>query len=54
VEVVVGRLQDRDTPVPIDPNAAREPDEETQKQLESTPDAPGTARKRRRSRAPAS
>jgi predicted PurR-regulated permease PerM len=35
ITVVLERLQDRDTPVPIDPAAASEPDEETKDEMES-------------------
>jgi len=46
LEVVLGRLQDREVPVPIDPAAERTPDEEEREDLEDPPDAPGAARKR--------
>jgi predicted PurR-regulated permease PerM len=48
IEVVLTRLQDRDTPVPIDPAALREPEPPDEEVLEAPPDAPGTARRRRR------
>jgi predicted PurR-regulated permease PerM len=50
VTVVLGRLQDRDTPVPIDPAGAETPDEETRAALEETPpESPPQKRRRRRS-----
>jgi len=52
VTVVLGRLQDRDTPVPIDPAGAETPDEETQTELEETSSG-SPAPKRRRRRPPA-
>jgi len=52
VTVVLGRLQDRDTPVPIDPAAAETPDEETQTELEEKSSG-SPAPKRRRRRPPA-
>ena len=50
IEVILGRLQDRDTPVPIDPSAVGEDDEDAAEALESPQDAPGTARQRDRRR----
>jgi predicted PurR-regulated permease PerM len=51
VTVVLERLQDRETPVPIDPAAVETPDEAVKKALESVaPDSPAPSR-RRRSRA---
>jgi predicted PurR-regulated permease PerM len=52
VTVVLGRLQDRDTPVPIDPAGAETPDEETQTELEEKSSG-SPAPKRRRRRPPA-
>jgi len=52
VTVVLGRLQDRDTPVPIDPAGAETPDEETQTELEEKSSG-SPAPKRRRPRPPA-
>lgn len=50
VTVVLERLQDRDTPVPIDPAAVETPDAEVRDQLEETPpSAPAPKRRRRRS-----
>ena len=46
ITVVLERLQDRKTPVPIDPAGAETPDEEEREALEETP--PGTPSKRRR------
>jgi predicted PurR-regulated permease PerM len=47
VTVILDRLQDRETPVPIDPNAER-PDEEVRRELERTaPDSPAPKRRRR-------
>jgi predicted PurR-regulated permease PerM len=46
ITVILERLQDRDTPVPIDPAAIETPDTEDREQLRKPPDAP--ARKRRR------
>jgi predicted PurR-regulated permease PerM len=52
VTVVLERLQDRRTPVPIDPAAVETPDEEARAALgDKPPDSP--ARKRRRRRSPA-
>jgi predicted PurR-regulated permease PerM len=48
IEVVLGRLQDREVPVPVDP-AALETEEE-KAGMEASPDAPGTMRKRRAAR----
>lgn len=46
VTVVLDRLQDRETPVPIDPNAL--PEEEVRRELERTaPDSPAPKRRRR-------
>lgn len=48
VTVILDRLQDRDTPVPIDPNAERLPDEEVRRELERTaPSSPAPKRRRR-------
>ena len=52
VTVVLGRLQDRDTPVPIDPAGAETPDAETQTELEEKSSG-SPAPKRRRPRPPA-
>jgi len=52
VTVVLNRLQDRDTPVPIDPAGAETPDEETQTELEEKSSG-SPAPKRRRPRPPA-
>jgi len=50
VTVVLGRLQDRDTPVPVDPAGAEMPDEETRTELEEkTSGSPAPKRRRRRS-----
>jgi predicted PurR-regulated permease PerM len=46
ITVILERLQDRDTPVPIDPAAIETPDTEDREELRKPPDAP--ARKRRR------
>ena len=51
LEVVLGRLQDRATPVPVDPAATRDTAEADREVLESPPDAPGTAKRRTRARA---
>jgi len=54
IEVVLGRLQDREVPVPVDPAAIRDDTAAAQEALEAPPDAPGAARQRRtRKRAPA-
>jgi hypothetical protein len=48
VTVILDRLQDRETPVPIDPNAERVPEEEVRRELERTaPDSPAPKRRRR-------
>jgi predicted PurR-regulated permease PerM len=47
MEAILTRLQDRATPVPIDPAAIRESIEADVAVLEAPPDAPGTARQRR-------
>ena len=48
ITVVLERLQDRDTPVPIDPAAERSPDAEAKAELESVaPDSPAPRRRRR-------
>jgi predicted PurR-regulated permease PerM len=50
ITVVLERLQDRKTPVPIDPAGAETPDEETRAELEETsPASPAPKRRRRRS-----
>ena len=50
ITVVLERLQDRDTPVPIDPAAAETPDAEARAELEETaPGSPAPKRRRRRS-----
>jgi predicted PurR-regulated permease PerM len=49
VTVVLDRLQDRETPVPIDPAGAETPDEETRAELEATPPESPTPKRRRRS-----
>ena len=46
VTVILERLQDRETPVPIDPAAVETPDAEEREEAKKTPDSP--ARKRRR------
>ena len=52
ITVVLGRLQDRDTPVPIDPAAIESPsDEETEEQAAVSPDSPAPKRRRRASTA---
>jgi predicted PurR-regulated permease PerM len=48
IEVVLGRLQDREVPVPVDPAALETAEEKAV--MESSPDAPGTIRKRREAR----
>ena len=50
VTVVLERLQDRETPVPIDPAGAETPDDETRAELaEAPPESPPPKRRRRRS-----
>jgi len=50
ITVVLERLQDRDTPVPVDPAGAETPDEETRTELEQkTSGSPAPKRRRRRS-----
>jgi predicted PurR-regulated permease PerM len=49
VEVVLERLQDRETPVAIDASAERDAEASERDQLEGAPDAPGTAKARDRS-----
>ena len=52
ITVVLERLQDRDTPVPIDPAADRTPDAEAKADLGSvSPDSPAPRRRRRASTA---
>jgi len=48
--VILERLQDRETPVPIDPAAVETPDAEVRAEQEATePSAPEPRRRRRRS-----
>ncbi len=48
ITVVLERLQDRDTPVPIDPAAVETPDEaETERQEDVSPDSPAQKRRRK-------
>ncbi len=48
ITVVLERLQDRDTPVPIDPAAVETPDEaETERQEDVAPDSPAQKRRRK-------
>ena len=49
--VILDRLQDRDQPVPLDPNAERVPDETVREELERT--APGSPAPKRRRRSTA-
>jgi predicted PurR-regulated permease PerM len=50
VTVILERLQDRDTPVPIDPAAVETPDSEAREELaEKSPSTPAPKRRRRRS-----
>ena len=49
VTVVLGRLQDRETPVPIDPAAAETPDETPEGLAQSPPESPRPKRRRPRS-----
>lgn len=52
ITVVLGRLQDRETPVPIDPAAIETPsDAETSSQASVSPDSPAPKRRRRASAA---
>lgn len=52
ITVVLGRLQDRETPVPIDPAAIETPsDEEAERQEAVSPDSPAIKRRRRASTA---
>jgi predicted PurR-regulated permease PerM len=49
ITVILERLQDRDTPVPVDPAAVETPDEEDLEELQQTPpSAPAPKRRRRR------
>ena len=48
VTVVLERLQDRETPVPIDPAGAETPDEATREALEATPPESTPPKRRRR------
>ena len=48
ITVVLERLQDRKTPVPIDPAGAETPDEETRAELEETSPASPAPKRRRR------
>ena len=51
--VILDRLQDREQPVPIDPNAERVPDETVRQELQRTaPDSPAPKRRRRPSPKP--
>jgi predicted PurR-regulated permease PerM len=47
--VILERLQDRETPVPIDPAAVETPDEAEREDLKKPPDSPATKRRRRSS-----
>ena len=47
VEAILARLQDRATPVPVDPAAIRDAAEADEALRVASPDAPGTARQRR-------
>jgi len=49
ITVILERLQDRDTPVPVDPAAVETPDEEDREDLQDPPGAPTPKRRRRRS-----
>jgi hypothetical protein len=51
ITVVLERLQDRRTPVPIDPAAVETPDEDARAELGEPPDSPAPKRRRRRSAA---
>lgn len=52
ITVVLGRLQDREVPVPIDPAAIETPSEEERAEhQETSPDSPAPQRRRRRARA---
>lgn len=51
ITVVLERLQDRDTPIPIDPTADRAPDEAARAEMEeSSPSAPNTRKRRQPSK----
>jgi predicted PurR-regulated permease PerM len=52
ITVVLGRLQDREVPVPIDPAAIETPSEEERAEhAETSPDSPAPQRRRKRARA---
>jgi predicted PurR-regulated permease PerM len=49
ITVVLERLQDRDTPVPVDPAAVETPDAESREELQESPPAAPAPKRRRRS-----
>ena len=48
IEVALGRLQDREHPVPVDPAGVKDTAEAERESLESAPDSPGAVKQRRR------